>query len=110
MDHGYPYFQVMSPCRYPVKRLNCSALILISPHASKLKTNYAIRNAEKMPGRLIGEDIELELALSDDFDRVMADHGHIEQVIMNLSVNARDAMPGGENKKSKFSIIKWSMV
>lgn len=60
-----------------------------------LDLNTVIRNAEKMLSRLIGEDIELELALSDEIDRVMADPGQIEQVIMNLLVNARDAMPRG---------------
>ncbi len=60
-----------------------------------LDLNTVIRNTEKMLGRLIGEDIELKLALSDEINRVMADPGQIEQVIMNLSVNARDAMPRG---------------
>jgi len=61
----------------------------------ELDLNTVIRNTEKMLRRLIGEDIELELAPSDEIDRVMADQGQIEQVIMNLSINARDAMPRG---------------
>ncbi|MBW2133131.1 MAG: PAS domain S-box protein [Deltaproteobacteria bacterium] len=60
-----------------------------------LDLNKVIRDLEKMLHRLIGEDIELKLALSDRIGRVMADPGQMEQVIMNLAVNARDAMPGG---------------
>ena len=45
--------------------------------------------------RLIGEDIELRLVLPPDLGRVHADPGHIEQALMNLALNARDAMPNG---------------
>jgi CheY-like chemotaxis protein len=49
----------------------------------------------KMLRVLIGEDIELATQLSDQIGRIQADPGQLEQVIMNLAVNARDAMPGG---------------
>jgi CheY-like chemotaxis protein len=50
---------------------------------------------EKMLHRLIGEDIELATVLAPKLERVKADSSHLEQVIMNLVVNARDAMPNG---------------
>ena len=57
--------------------------------------NQVIANIERMLRRLIGEDIELEVRLESDLGRVHADPGQIEQVLMNLVVNARDAMPKG---------------
>ncbi len=62
--------------------------------------NSLIKNLEKMLLRIIGEDIELYTFLSEDLGRIKADPGQIEQVILNLTVNARDAMPRG----GKFTI------
>jgi CheY-like chemotaxis protein len=50
---------------------------------------------EKMLRRLIGEDVELKITLDPAAAKIKADQGQIEQVIMNLVVNARDAMPEG---------------
>ena len=60
-----------------------------------LKLSQVARSMERMLGRLIGEHIELVLQLDDDTGQVMADPGQVEQLLMNLAVNARDAMPDG---------------
>jgi len=58
-----------------------------------LDLNAVARNLSDVLRRLIGEQIELELVLADDLCRVLADPGQIEHVIINLAINARDAMP-----------------
>ncbi|KKM81450.1 hypothetical protein LCGC14_1329730 [marine sediment metagenome] len=60
-----------------------------------MSLNGAILDMEKMLRRLIGEDIDLKTTLSDELGNVEADPGQVEQVILNLCVNARDAMPQG---------------
>ncbi|OLC06005.1 MAG: hypothetical protein AUH41_13780 [Gemmatimonadetes bacterium 13_1_40CM_66_11] len=60
-----------------------------------LKPNALVEDVEKMLHRLIGEDVELRLSLSPDTGNVRADPGQLQQVLMNLVVNARDAMPTG---------------
>jgi len=60
-----------------------------------LNLNSVINDSLRILRRLIGEDIEIITCLNDNPGRVKADPGQIEQVIMNLAVNARDAMPQG---------------
>jgi len=60
-----------------------------------LNVNDLLMNLDKMLRRLIGEDIELVIAPSSDIGLVKVEAGQIEQVIVNLAVNARDAMPEG---------------
>ena len=63
--------------------------------AEVLNINDRLRNLEKMLRRLIGEDIDLQMALADNLALVLIDPGQFDQIIINLAVNARDAMPTG---------------
>ena len=64
-----------------------------------LNLNTLASDMEKMLPRLLGEDVEVSLTLDPDLGNVKADQSQIEQVIMNLAVNARDAMPMGGKLK-----------
>jgi signal transduction histidine kinase/ActR/RegA family two-component response regulator len=66
---------------------------LVQPRVINLNTTLS--EMEKLLERLIGEDIELATILRPDLCLVKADPGQIEQVVMNLAVNSRDAMPNG---------------
>src|SRR5690606_36246621 len=60
-----------------------------------LDLNAVVRDTKKMLGRIIGEDIELVTKMSSRLRRVSVDQRQIGQVLINLVVNARDAMPNG---------------
>jgi len=60
-----------------------------------IEVNQVIQNIATMLRRLIGENIDLTTSLAPDLNRIKSDSGQIEQVIMNLSLNARDAMAAG---------------
>lgn len=60
-----------------------------------LDVNEVVTNIEKMLKRLIGEDIHVMTVLDSSIQKVKADPGQLEQVLLNLAVNARDAMPKG---------------
>jgi two-component system, cell cycle sensor histidine kinase and response regulator CckA len=60
-----------------------------------LDVNAVVKNTDKMLRRLIHENIEMTVLPGEAIGRIMADAGHVGQVLMNLVVNARDAMPNG---------------
>ncbi len=66
--------------------------IVMPKHVS---INHIVRNLQKMLRRLIGEDIELVTILPDGIGGALIDPGQVEQIVVNLAVNARDAMPDG---------------
>jgi PAS domain S-box-containing protein len=70
-----------------------------------LELDAVIRNVSKMLTRLLGEDITLRVESSPGLPSICADPGMLEQVIINLAVNARDAMPrGGEIRIASASV------
>ncbi len=60
-----------------------------------LDMNRVISELFKMLRRIIGENIDIEFVAGKDLDRIQADRGMVEQILMNLCVNSRDAMPNG---------------
>jgi two-component system, cell cycle sensor histidine kinase and response regulator CckA len=72
-----------------------------------LDLNAIAGEVEKMLGRLIGENIHLSLDLSYSLGLVKADRTQIEQVILNLAVNARDSMPRGGKLTIETANVEW---
>ena len=66
---------------------------VIAPVA--LDLNTIVRGSERLLRRVLGEDVELVTALQPALWMVRCDPGQVEQVILNLAINARDAMPSG---------------
>ncbi|MEI9971154.1 MAG: ATP-binding protein [Ignavibacteriota bacterium] len=60
-----------------------------------VELNDLVRNIDKMLRRIIGEDVQLEIKLGESLPPIEVDPGQVDQVIMNLAVNSRDAMPDG---------------
>lgn len=79
-------------------RLTRQLLLFSRKEVMRLQTldlNDVVRDFSKMLVRMIGENVELQLELQGRPIQIQADSGMLEQVLMNLAINARDAMPGG---------------
>jgi PAS domain S-box-containing protein len=98
---GDPMHESVSEIRQAGKRATelVKQLLLLSrqqvTQTNEVNLNDIITEVGRMLARVIGEDIRLEFALSPSLGWIMADPGQLHQVLMNLAVNARDAMPGG---------------
>jgi two-component system cell cycle sensor histidine kinase/response regulator CckA len=73
----------------------------------KLDLNEAVRGIEKLLAHALGEQVRLELRLADSLHAVYADSGQIAQTLMNLAVNARDAMPDGGSLRITTRNVAW---
>ncbi len=71
-----------------------------------LDLNDVVADVQKMLSRVIGEDIELVASLHPSLQAVKADPGQVEQVLMNLAINARDAMPQGGKLQMETSNLE----
>jgi two-component system, cell cycle sensor histidine kinase and response regulator CckA len=71
-----------------------------------IELNEIVKRVQKLLARIIGEDVSLDVKLYDRALDILADSGQIEQVLMNLAVNARDAMPSGSCLYISTDIVK----
>lgn len=97
-DPNRPQLQEMLAAGERAAQLTRGLLLFSRKEELTLKlvdVNEVLAGFRKMLGRIIGEDVELRINPSAKSLKVMADSGHLEQVLMNLAANARDAMPGG---------------
>jgi len=103
LDESDPMCRELKEIRYAALRASSLIRQLLLFSRKQLmeflvvNVNTTVENLLKMLHRLIGEDIQIQTELAPDLWTIQADAGNIEQVIMNLALNARDAMPSGGN-------------
>jgi PAS domain S-box-containing protein len=101
LDEGHPARPDVQEIRRAAERaesvtrqlLAFSRKQLLAPRVFSLHESVA--NLSRLLGRLLGDDTQLHTAVADDLPAIYGDSGQIEQAILNLAVNARDAMPDG---------------
>jgi PAS domain S-box-containing protein len=79
-------------------------------HPKPVDLNKIIKNVEKLLSRLITEDIELRVNLAEGETTIMADPGQIDQILMNMVTNARDAMPKGGVLTVETALMEMDMA
>jgi PAS domain S-box-containing protein len=97
-NNAYPKLELIQNAAISAANLIKQLLAFSRKQVIELKIlnlNDVIRNVQKMIVTLLGENIELNIIPYDNLHKIKADPGQIEQIILNLSVNARDAMPDG---------------
>ncbi len=78
---------------------------LVSPR--RLDLRELVRGTDKLLSRLIGEDVQVILRVTEEPVEIVGNRGQLEQVIMNLATNARDAMPGGGRLTIEVSTVEF---
>lgn len=92
------YLEQIESASERAENLTRQLLIFSRRQPTDLRTldlNRKVSNTLGMLRRLIGENIRIQTSLSSDIGRIRADKSNVEQIVMNLVINARDAMPGG---------------
>lgn len=96
--HLKPYTEAIAASSDRASELTKGLLLYSKKQSFDLRPtrlNYTVNKVRQILSKMIGENIELKIMLSDEESVVIADSGQLEQVLMNLATNARDAMPDG---------------
>ncbi len=112
LKEGHPVFEKINAIRHAGKRAEILTRQLLGfsrkqiYHPIPLNINETLLSLNKMLGRLIGEDIGVEMVLEDNIDSISADQSQIEQIFTNLIINARDALKpvSLEGRKKRITI------